>query len=163
MRALRARVIKRVYAAAYVLGLTGVAAAGLLAVDGRWWTAAAVALVALGLLWFVTALYWPFGVTGYLRRVAGVIRDTNVDFGRARMLAAGPRASHAAATAERQARRLRRMRPPREVASEHAELVRLVEQQADATRRRDRDELDEVHQRLKVHVKALWERAGREP
>jgi hypothetical protein len=157
MRALRRRVTDgpaRLYA--YYGGIGAVAGAFVLALDGSWVAAAATALGALALLWLASVFYWPFGEGAHLRRVDGVIREANAAMNQAHALDPGPRRkSLVAAAAEREARRLRRMKPPASMAEDHAALVELAERQAAAVPREDRAELAELNELIAAQL-ARW-------
>jgi hypothetical protein len=162
MRALRARVTYGpAWAYAYFGGLAGVGTALALAIEGSWVAATGAALFAAILLWLARIVSWPFGETAHLRRVGGVIREANAAFNQARVLDAGPRRkSLVASAAEREARRLRRLRPPAAMASEHAELVSLAEQQAEAVERGDRAELEELARAMGAVIERWRGRLG---
>ena len=157
MRALRRRVTggpARLYV--YYGGYVAAAAAFVLALDRSWVAAAGAALGAVALMWVASVLYWPLGEGAHVRRVRGVIKEANAAFNQASALDPGPRRqSLVASAAEREARRLRRMRPPPSMAADHARLVELAERQAAAVPRAERGELNELNEQIAEQL-ARW-------
>jgi hypothetical protein len=118
----------------YAAGLVAVAVSGLLLLTGRPALAVPVTALSALLLWLAGLIYFPFGEGAHYRRVSRAIEDANIA-ARHVQGARSPGASQNAGAAERErmARRLRRLRPPRTMAAEHAELVSLAERYAAVT------------------------------